>query len=341
VHEVVDVAPVAGGVAAGEHAVPVALLDGSAQARWGDPFGAAVVQWLAFGADDDAGDVAVAGQPAGAGGGDLRLLHGFPQTHVMWHRVAPALTDAHTVVAADLRGYGDSSRPASGNDHAGYSFRAMAADQHALMTELGFERYALVGHGRGARVAHRLCLDQPAAVTRAALLDILPTAHVYDSVDRWLATAYYHWFFYLQPDPVPERLIAGDPTGYLHSLLGGWGSALDVFDPGALAEYERCFSDPDARHAMLEDYRAAASVDYDLDKADVTAGRRVEAPLLVLWGARSTVGRGPADPLTVWRTRARDATGGPLDAGHFLAEECAAETLAALQEFLDGAPGLP
>jgi haloacetate dehalogenase len=217
----------------------------------------------------------------------------------------------------------------------------MAADQHALMAELGHRRYAVVGHDRGARVAHRLCLDQPDAVTRAALLDILPTAHVYDSVDRWLATAYYHWFFYLQPDPVPERLIAGDPTGYLHSLLGGWGSALDVYDPAALAEYERCFADPDARHAMLEDYRAAASVDYDLDTADVGAGRQVQAPLLVLWGSRSVVGRGPDDPLAVWRTRARDVTGRSIDAGHFLAEERPAETLAALQNFLGGAPGLP
>jgi haloacetate dehalogenase len=290
--------------------------------------------------DTDAGEVTVHAEVGGEGPPVL-LLHGFPQTHVMWHRVAPALAEAHTVVAADLRGYGDSSRPAAGEDHGGYSFRAMAADQHALMAELGHRRYAVVGHDRGARVAHRLCLDQPDAVTRAALLDILPTAHVYDSVDRWLATAYYHWFFYLQPDPVPERLIAGDPTGYLRSLLGGWGSALDVYDPGALAEYERCFADPDARHAMLEDYRAAASVDYDLDTADAEAGRLVEAPLLVLWGARSVVGRGPDDPLAVWRTRAREVVGRPIDAGHFLAEERPAETVAALQEFLGGAPGLP
>jgi haloacetate dehalogenase len=290
--------------------------------------------------DTAAGHVTVHAE-VGGDGPPVLLLHGFPQTHVMWHRVAPALAEAHTVVAADLRGYGDSSRPAAGEDHAGYSFRAMAADQHGLMAELGHRRYAVVGHDRGARVAHRLCLDQPDAVTRAALLDILPTAHVYDSVDRRLATAYYHWFFYLQPDPVPERLIAGDPTGYLRSLLGGWGSALDVYDPGALAEYERCFADPDARHAMLEDYRAAASVDYDLDTADAAAGRLVKAPLLVLWGARSVVGRGPDDPLAVWRTRARDAVGRPIDAGHYLAEERPAETVAALQEFLGGAPGLP
>ncbi|TFV76794.1 alpha/beta hydrolase [Blastococcus sp. CT_GayMR19] len=280
------------------------------------------------------GDVTVHAA-VGGDGPPVLLLHGFPQTHVMWHRVAPALARSHTVVAADLRGYGDSSRPPAGADHAGYSFRAMAADQHALMTALGHERYAVVGHDRGARVAHRLALDEPDAVTHVALLDILPTAHVYDSVDRRLATAYYHWFFFIQPAPVPERLIAGDPIGYLHSLLGGWGSRLDAQDPGALKEYERCFLDADARSAMLEDYRAGASVDYDLDTADAAAGRRVAAPLLVLWGSRSVVGRGPDDPLTVWRTRAGEVSGHAVDAGHFLAEERPAETAAALEEFLD------
>ena len=270
----------------------------------------------------------------GGQGPPVLLLHGFPQTHVMWHRVAPDLARSRTVVAADLRGYGDSSRPPPGDDHAGYSFRAMAADQHALMAELGHERYAVVGHDRGARVAHRLALDEPAAVTRVALLDILPTAHVYDSVDRRLATAYYHWFFFIQPAPVPERLIAGDPIGYLHSLLGGWGSGLDVYDPTALAEYERCFADPGARSAMLEDYRAGASIDLEHDGADTAAGRLVEVPILVLWGSRSSVGRGRDDPLAIWRTRAREVTGEPLDAGHFLAEERPAETLAALERFL-------
>jgi haloacetate dehalogenase len=270
----------------------------------------------------------------GGEGPPVLLLHGFPQTHVMWHRIAPELARSRSVIAADLRGYGDSSRPSAGGDHAGYSFRAMAADQHALMAALGHERYAVVGHDRGARVAHRLTLDRPDAVTRVALLDILPTAHVYDSVDRRLATAYYHWFFFIQPAPVPERLIAGDPIGYLHSLLGGWGSGLDVYDPGALKEYERCFLESDARSAMLEDYRAGASVDYDLDTADAAAGRRIAAPLLVLWGSRSVVGRGPDDPLAVWRSRAREVSGQAVDAGHFLAEERPAETAAALAEFL-------
>jgi haloacetate dehalogenase len=278
-------------------------------------------------------DVTVHARVGGAGPPVL-LLHGFPQTHVMWHRVAPELARSHTVVAADLRGYGDSSRPPSGGDHAGYSFRAMAADQHALMAALGHERYAVVGHDRGARVAHRLALDAPHAVVRAALLDILPTTHVYDSVDRRLATAYYHWFFFIQPAPVPERLIAGDPVGYLHSLLGAWGSGLSAYDPVAVAEYERCFLDPAARSAMLEDYRAGASVDLEHDAADAEAGRVVEQPLLVLWGTRSVVGTGPDDPLDVWRTRARQVSGHGVDAGHFLAEQRPVETLAALRSFL-------
>ena len=287
----------------------------------------------------DAGEVTVHAAVGGVGPPVL-LLHGFPQTHVMWHRIAPALAEQHTVVAADLRGYGDSSRPPAGEDHAGYSFRAMAADQRALMTELGHDRYAVVGHDRGARVAHRLGLDAPDVVTRLALLDIMPTTHVYDSVDRRLATAYYHWFFFIQKAPVPERLIAGDPVGYLHSLLGGWGSGLDAYDRGALKEYERCFLDADVRHAMLEDYRAGASVDYERDTADAAAGRRLEAPTLLLWGSRSVVGRSPVHPVDVWRTRAADVTGQPIDAGHFLAEERPAETLAALQEFLGAEPGL-
>nr|WP_275404280.1 alpha/beta hydrolase [Pseudonocardia acidicola] len=262
------------------------------------------------------------------------LLHGFPQTHAMWHRIAPELARDHTVVATDLRGYADSSRPASGDDHAGYSFRAMAADQVAVMAELGCDRFAVVGHDRGARVTHRLALDHPDAVDRLAVLDILPTAHVYSHVDRRLATAYYHWFFFIQPFDLPERLIAGDPIRYLHSLLGGWGSGLAAHAPEALAEYERCFGDPDTRHAMLEDYRAGASIDLEHDAAD----ERVGAPLLVLWGGASVVGTGSADPLAVWRERAARpglVRGGAIDgAGHFLVEERHDLTLAALRGFL-------
>jgi haloacetate dehalogenase len=279
----------------------------------------------------DVGGVAVHAVVGGSGPPVL-LLHGFPQSHVMWHPVAPALARRATVVAADLRGYGDSDRPPSGPDHAGYSFRAMAADQVGLMRALGHDRFAVVGHDRGARVAHRTALDHPGAVTRVAVLDVLPTLHVYTHLDQALATAYYHWFFFLQPADLPERMIGADPSGYLRTLLGGWGSGLDAFAPGALAEYERCFADAGARHAMLEDYRAAASVDLEHDRAD--RHRRVEVPLLALWGARSVVGRSPVDPLDVWRGWAADARGAAVDAGHFLVEEQPGPVLAELERFL-------
>lgn len=277
------------------------------------------------------GGVTVMGWRGGSGQAVL-LLHGFPQTCAMWHRLAPELARDHTVVVADLRGYGDSSRPPSGPDHAAYSFRAMAGDQAALMASLGHERFAVVGHDRGARVAHRMALDHPDAVTRVAVLDILPTLHVYTHVDRDLATSYYHWFFFIQPFDLPERLISADPIHYLHTLLGGWGSGLDVFAPEALAEYERCFADPDVRHAMMEDYRAGASVDLAHDRADLD--RRVQAPMLVLWGARGVVGRGPADPLAVWSGLGTDVRGAVVDAGHFLVEQRPDETRAVLAEFL-------
>jgi len=267
----------------------------------------------------------------GGEGPPLLLLHGFPQTKAMWHTIAPQLARTHTVVAADLRGYGDSSRPPAGDDHSGYSFRAMAADQVRLMRELGHDRFAVVGHDRGARVTHRMALDHPDAVERAAVLDVLPTLHVYDNVDRRLATAYYHWFFFIQPEPLPETLIGADPLYYLHALLGGWGSDLGVYAPQALADYERCFTDADARHAMLEDYRAGASIDLEHDRADLD--RRVEAPLLVLWGARGVVG-GSGDVLGVWRERAAEVRGSAVDAGHFLVEERPAQTLAELAAFL-------
>lgn len=267
----------------------------------------------------------------GGAGPPVLLLHGFPQTRAMWHPVAPALARRATVVAADLRGYGDSGLPPAGADHAGYSFRAMAADQVGLMRALGHERFAVVGHDRGARTSHRMALDHPDAVTRVAVLDILPTLHLYTHVDQAWATAYYHWFFFLQPE-VPERLIGADPIGYLHTLLAGWGSGLGAFAPEALAEYERCFADPERRHAMLEDYRAAASIDLEHDRADLH--RRVGVPLLALWGARSVVARGPVDPLDVWRERGTDVRGATVDAGHFLVEERPVQTLAELERFL-------
>jgi len=295
-----------------------------------------------FGAEFEPIDVVVDGvrihAVRGGDGPPVLLLHGFPQSHVMWHRIAPVLAREHTVVAADLRGYGDSDRPDAGADHAGYAFRAMAADQVGLMAALGFDRFTVIGHDRGARVTHRMALDHPDRVERLALLDILPTAYVYANVDRTFATAYYHWFFLIQPADLPERLIAGDPRYFLYRSLGSWGSGLDAHAPEALREYERVFDDPAARTAMIEDYRAGASIDLEHDAASTTAGHRIAAPCLVLWGERGVVGRHRHGPLDVWRPLATEpelVTGSVITgAGHFLAEENHADTLAALQAFL-------
>jgi len=266
----------------------------------------------------------------GGSGPPLLLLHGYPQTRAIWHKIAPALAERFTVVCSDLRGYGDSSKPDGGANHAGYSKRAMAADQVELMRALGFARFRLVGHDRGGRVAHRLCLDHAQAVERVAVLDISPTAIMYARTDKAFATAYYHWFFLIQPFDLPERLIGADPVFYLRWKIGGWGTGLEHFDPRALAEYERCFSDPATIHATCEDYRAAASIDLEHDAADANA--RIECPLLALWGAKGIVGR-LFDPLEDWKRAARDVRGRALACGHYLAEEVPEETLAELRAF--------
>ncbi len=255
----------------------------------------------------------------------------------MWHKVAPALAREHTVVCADLRGYGDSGKPASDAAHAPYAKRAMAADMVALMRALGFARFGLAGHDRGGRVAHRLAVDHPEAVERVAVLDIAPTRLMYRATDMAFATAYYHWFFLIQPFDLPERLIGADPAYYLRWKTSGWGSAGGAFfDPRAYAEYERCFAMPETIHATCEDYRAAASIDLVHDGADVAAKRQVECPLLVLWGERGVVAR-LFHPVADWQTVAVDVRGHALPAGHFLAEEAPEATLAALAEFF--APG--
>lgn len=271
----------------------------------------------------------------GGEGPPVLLLHGYPQNHVMWHRVAPRLADRHTVVLADLRGYGESSRPASEPDHVSYAKRAMAADQVGLMHQLGFETFALVGHDRGARVAHRLCLDHPEAVSRVALLDIVPTRHVFTHVDRALAQTYYHWFFLAQEADLPERLIGADPGYWVRRKLAQWSGAggMAAFAPEAVEEYVRCFSDPSVIRASCEDYRAGGSIDLEHDEVDAAAGRRVECPLLVLWGAEGFVGRA-YDVVDVWRKYATDVRGQALGCGHFLAEEEPEATLTAVGDFL-------
>jgi haloacetate dehalogenase len=272
----------------------------------------------------------------GGDGPPVLLLHGYPQTHVMWHSVAPQLAERHTVVLADLRGYGDSSRPASAAGHASYAKRAMAADQVELMRHLGFDTFALVGHDRGARVAHRLCLDYPQVVSGVALLDIVPTRHVFTHVDRAMAHDYYHWFFLSQGPDLPEHLIGADPEYWVRRTLAQWSgpAGLHAFAPEAVEDYVRCFSDPEVIRASCEDYRAGASIDLEHDEVDATAGRLVQCPMLVLWGAEGFVGQA-YDVVDVWTKYAVDVHGQALNCGHFLAEEDPLQTLSAMSDFLE------
>jgi haloacetate dehalogenase len=269
----------------------------------------------------------------GGSGPPLLLLHGFPQTHLIWHRVAPRLAERFTVVAADLRGYGDSSKPAGDGAHTVYAKRAMAADQVGLMRQLGFEHFDLVAHDRGARVAHRLAVDHPAAVRRLVLLDIAPTLAMYEQTTEAFARAYWHWFFLIQPAPLPERLMQADPGAFLRDLMGARHAGMSVFDPGALAEYTRCLALPGAAHAMCEDYRSAASIDLEHDRADRAAGLRLTQPLRVLWGEHGVVQR-CFKPLDDWRRVAVDVSGTTLPCGHYLPEEAPEPLLAELLAFL-------
>ena len=269
----------------------------------------------------------------GGEGPPLLLLHGYPQSHAMWHRIASTLASEYTVVCPDLRGYGDSDKPPGDADHAPYAKRAMAQDQVEVMAALGFERFGLVGHDRGARVAHRLCLDHAERVERVAVLDIVPTLTLFETTSQAVATGYYHWFFLIQPDGLPEHLIGLDPDFYLERKLGHWSAPDAVFDPDAVAEYKRCFRDPACIHATCEDYRAAASIDLDHDRDD--RDRKVTCPMLVLWGLKGLMER-YYDVIATWREKATDVRGQGIDCGHFLAEEMPDETLAALRPFLSG-----
>lgn len=275
--------------------------------------------------------VTIHGARAGQGPAVL-LLHGHPQSHATWYVVAPRLVAAgFTVVATDLRGYGDSTRVAGGAAHERYSKRAMARDQALIMRALGHDRWAVVGHDRGGRVAHRMALDYPAHVDRIAVLDIAPTATMYARTDQSFATRYFWWFFFIQPTPLPERLIEADPEFFLRHHLLGQSRTPGVPSERLIEEYLRCYRIPGTVHAICEDYRAAATIDLEHDAAD--ANFPLEMPLLALWGAQSVVG-GTYDVLATWREKARAVEGTALDCGHTLQEEAPERTAAALTTFL-------
>jgi haloacetate dehalogenase len=267
----------------------------------------------------------------GGSGPPLLLIHGYPQTGAMWHRIAPKLAERFTVVCPDVRGYGASDKPPTDATHLPYSKRATAADMAALMTRLDFATFKVAGHDRGGRITHRLCLDHPDRVEAASVLDIVPTRHFFKTADHAAAHAYYHWYFLAQPAPLPETLIGADPVFYLRQKCGAWSSdGMDKFDPGALAEYEAAFARSETIHANCEDYRAAATVDLDHDEADLD--RKIACPLLVLWGEAGAMHR-CYDVLDTWRERADDVRGHAVASGHFLAEENPEATLAAFQDF--------
>ena len=263
----------------------------------------------------------------GGSGPPVLLLHGWPQTLAEWHIVAPLLAQDFTVVATDLRGYGDSSKPADGTNHSSYSKREMARDQIEVMEKLGHERFALIGHDRGGRVAHRLTLDHPKRITRLAVLDIVPTLKVYSTVTKQLATAYYHWFLLIQPAPLPETLLANNSEFFLRRLFGG----VRAMPPEIFAEYLRACKDPATVHAMCEDYRAAASIDLEHDEADLAT--KIHCPLLTLWGAKGAM-HSLYDVPATWRERAANVTGKALPGGHWLPEEVPQELYQELKAFL-------
>lgn len=271
----------------------------------------------------------------GGSGPGLLLLHGHPQTHVIWHKIAERLSQHFTVVAADLRGYGDSSKPAATADHAPYAKREMGRDMIELMQALGFADFSVLAHDRGARVAHRMALDHPGVIQRMALLDIAPTLAMYSQTNETFARAYWHWFFLIRPAPLPETLLQANPEQYLRSVMGTRSAGLAPFTDEAFAEYLRCASLPGAARGVCEDYRASAGIDLEHDRADIAAGNHLQLPLLVLWGAEGTVGK-CFEPLNEWRKVATDVRGQALPGGHYLAEEIPDELLANVLPFLLG-----
>jgi haloacetate dehalogenase len=266
----------------------------------------------------------------GGSGRPLLLLHGYPQTHVIWREVAMHLMNHFHVICPDLRGYGDSSKPPSTEDHSPYSKRVMAQDMVEVMDSLGYQEFFVAGHDRGARVAHRMALDHPEKVKKLCVMDIAPTYHMFKNTDQAFATGYYHWFFLIQPNGLPEHMIGADPAYYLTEKMKRWSAPGATFNDDAMAEYIRCFSTPESIHASCEDYRAAASIDMQHDEEDID--KKINCPLLVLWGTKGFVHRS-YDVLNVWRDRAEQVEGRGVDCGHFLPEEAPDEVAAELLRF--------
>jgi haloacetate dehalogenase len=271
----------------------------------------------------------------GGSGPPLLLVHGYPQNHVMWHKVAPALAQRFTLVIPDLRGYGDSSKPATDADHMPYSKRAMALDLVEVMTALNFDRFDIAGHDRGARVTYRLALDHPQRLRRVAVLDVIPTLEQFERMDRNAARRAYHWFFLTQPAPFPETLIGKDPDYFINHSLQSWCGTPGAFTDEALAAYTQAFRDPAVIHGTCEDYRAGIGCDCKFDEADRAAGRKITAPLLVLWGAPGRTAR-PSPMLEIWKAWANDVRGEALDCGHFIPEEAPAALIERFLKFFGG-----
>lgn len=267
----------------------------------------------------------------GGKGKPLLLIHGYPQTHIMWYKVVEKLSKEYYIVCPDLRGYGDSSKPKGDEKHLTYSKKSMAKDMITLMQKLGFDKFFVAGHDRGARVTHRMCLDYPNNILKACVMDITPTYHMFKNTNQAFATGYYHWFFLIQPDFLPETMIGNNPRYYLEEKLKRWSAKGSVFDKKAIDEYVRCF-DKDSIHATCEDYRAGASIDMSDDEKD--RNRKISTPLLVLWGEKGFVNR-TYDVLNIWKEYALDVSGEALDCGHFLPEEKPKEVSQKLKEFFN------